>query len=199
MSTLAERLVDFITAVGGDVNALTNALAGKAQNCNVQIFYTSGTWTKPANAKSVWVGLVGAGGAGGSGRCDAAGTARGGGGGGSGGCYSFATFDAAGLGATETVTVSGAPNGGTGVSTAATNGNAGTSGGASSFGTTVRVQGLGGNSGGGGGSGAAGSAGAGKTGGFGPAAAANQGKRRLNHFYPPALLCSLICWNPLFV
>src|SRR3990167_3117623 len=68
-------------------------------------FTASGTWTKGADTTGVRVEVIGAGGGGGGGISGAAGTARNGGGGGGGGAIAMATYDAADLGATETITI----------------------------------------------------------------------------------------------
>jgi hypothetical protein len=116
---------------------------GSATPTNVQVFTSSGTWTKPAGAKAVRVRLLGGGGGGGSGRRGAAASNRNGGGGGAGGGFHEISFDAATLGATETVTVGAGGSGGLGAATDNTNGSNGALGNASSFGAWVTVQGGG--------------------------------------------------------
>lgn len=117
---------------------------------DVQQFTTVGssTWTKPAGAKVVEAILIGGGGGGGSGRKGLTSTARSGGNGGGGGAYSVALFNATDLAATVTVTVGAGGTGGAAQTTGTTNGNAGTRGGASSFGAYLYAvggnQGLGG-------------------------------------------------------
>lgn len=148
----------------GRVTALASVAAagGSATPTDVQVFTTSGTWTKPSGAKSVNILCIGGGGGGGSGRraTTASGTVIvGGGGGAAGGGWTNRTVSASLLGTTETVTVGTGGAGGAAQTTNDSNGNSGTLGGSSSFGTWIfaagGVQGSGGNNvGGSGGSGA---------------------------------------------
>jgi hypothetical protein len=110
--------------------ALTSSLT------DTQIFTSNGTWTKPAGAKMVHFIVIGGGGGGGSGRRDNAATNRCGGGGGGGGGISVGWLNESAFGATEVVTVGAGGAGGTARTTIG-NGNAGSSGGASSIGTVV--------------------------------------------------------------
>lgn len=110
----------------------------------VEVFTSSGTWTKPSGTTSIEVWVVGGGG-GGSG---IASSATGGGSGGGGGGATYKRFTT-GIGTTETVTVG-------------TGGAGGTSGGAGSVGVTSTFMTLTGNNGAGGlsnGNGAAGGTG----------------------------------------
>ena len=113
--------------------ATQTALDNKANLTNVQVFLSSGTWTKPAGARYIEMFCMAGGGGGGSGANVASGTAAAGGGGGAPGGVSFRAFDAASLPATLTVTVGAF---GTGGATKTTDGagNAGTAGGISSVG-----------------------------------------------------------------
>lgn len=92
---------------------------------DIQTFTANGTWTKPTDAKSVWVRMVGGGGAGGGAPTNAIGSCAMGAGGGAGE-YGEGWFDASTLAATVAVTIGAA---GTGVS-----GTTGNNGGTTSFG-----------------------------------------------------------------
>jgi hypothetical protein len=125
------------------------------------VFSSGGTWTKPANAKRVRVQLWGAGGGGGAGGRGAAGVLVAGGGGGGGGSHGAFEFDAALLGATETVTIGAAGNSGASASVDNSTGGNGGSGGSTSFGVWATAFGGGGGVGGSQGAGATGNAGGG--------------------------------------
>jgi hypothetical protein len=124
---------------------------------NIQVFTSSGTWTKPDGAKVVETILLGGGGGGGSGRCDVAGTVRCAGGGGASSLIVTRTFDASLLTSTVAVTVGAGGLGAAGKTTVG-DGNPGTNGGDTTFGTYLKALGGGGGQGGTASSGTGGSA-----------------------------------------
>ena len=120
------------------------------------------TWTKPAGCRFVMVCCIGSGGSGGSGRKGAASTARSGGAGGAGAGLSILNLAADLLAATVQVFVGQGLAPGAAVTTDSTNGNAGTTGQVSNFGTYLTT--INNASGGNGGTNAAGGNAAGGTG-----------------------------------
>ena len=146
-SLLVDADVDAAAAIAqSKISGLTDALAAKAAQAQVDVYSTPGTftWTKPAGAKSVNVVVISGGGGGGSGRKAGVGSQASGGGGGGGGSYSVRDIAASLLGATEAVTVGSGGTGGASVTANNTNGTAGVAGGNSSFGTWIQVTGGGG-------------------------------------------------------
>lgn len=116
--------------------------------CDIQVFTSSGTWTKPTvqTPKAVFVRCIGGGGGGGGGESGTTGTNRAGGSGGNAGGFVERWFRASDLSATETVTIGagGAGGAGGGDGGGSGNGSNGTSGGDTTFGTTARVKAGGG-------------------------------------------------------
>ena len=144
-SLLVDADVDAAAAIAqSKISGLTDALAAKAAQAQVQVFTTSSTWSKPDGAKTVTIYAVGGGGGGASGCASATGTQAGGGGGGGGGARTFVTIDAAFLGGSETVTVGLGGNGGASRAANAGAGAIGISGTASAFGLWVYANGGGG-------------------------------------------------------
>lgn len=100
---------------------------------DVQLFLSSGTWTKPPNATVVRLIGIGGGAGGGSGRRGSTATVRCGGGGGQGAGMNDMIVPASVFNATEPVTIGAGGIGGAAVTTDNTDGNAGGLGGSTIF------------------------------------------------------------------
>lgn len=110
---------------------------------DIQVYTSgSGTWTRPSTGNLVDIICIGGGGGGGSGRRGGATNAYGGASG-AGGGYSRITLKRTDLGATESYVVGAGGAGGAAVTSDTTNGNIGTVGGASNFGTWIKSGGGG--------------------------------------------------------
>jgi len=145
-SLLVDADVDPAAAIEqSKISGLTDALAAKAAQAQVDVYATAGTftWIKPANAKAVNVVVISGGGGGASGRKAGVSSQASGGGGGGGGSYSVRDIAASILGSTETVVVGSGGTGGASVAINTTNGTAGVAGGNSSFGNWMQVSGGG--------------------------------------------------------
>ena len=155
----ASRLLGRGSASGsGDVQELTigtgltltgtELTASGGAQVQVDTFTSSGTWTKPAWAKKVSVFVMSGGSGGGSGRRGATTTARAGGGGGAGNSFASLIGLESSFTSTVSVTVGAGGTGGASVTTDSTNGNPGSAGGASSFGSYIASGALTGGGGG---------------------------------------------------
>jgi hypothetical protein len=127
------------TLVGTTLNIPEYAGGGGSTPIDIQLFTSSGVWTKPAGATIVEVYLVSGGGGGGSGRRGATLTARYGGGGGASGAMAAVKLQASALGTTENIWLGVGGNGGAAITVNDTNGNPGTAGSGSLFGGTGTV------------------------------------------------------------
>lgn len=130
---------------GWQILAGTGSVTG---NFTFSVFYSSGTYTKPAGIKMAHVVCVGAGGGGGAGRRGAAGTNRGGGGGGGGGAVTSLIIPESSLSPSVSVTIGAGGTGGTATTSDDTTGANGASGGSTSFGGSIIAAGGGGGTGG---------------------------------------------------
>lgn len=125
-------------ALGGFT--LTVPATGTASLGSSATLYTPGTttWNKPAGCTVVTIWMIGGGGGGGSGRFGSTGTASSGGGGGAPAGWAQAiAFPASMLPSSVTVVCGAKGTGGAAQTVASTNGNPGTVGGNSTFGTTT--------------------------------------------------------------
>lgn len=147
-SSNANALVNFSA---GDKQVWIDAPASwltKVDASSVTDFSSSGSYQQPAAATFIEVWGYGSGGGGAAGRRGAAGTLRTGGGGGGGGSLVIRRFKVSELTFPVTVTIGAGGAGGAAVTANDTNGNAGSIGGNSTFGSYVTAYGGGGGVGG---------------------------------------------------
>jgi hypothetical protein len=142
-------------------------LALKAEKVDVQVFPSSGTWTKPAGAKFVDAFLRGAYGGGGGGARVTAGTACSGGGAAGGPAFIYARYQASDLPSTVSIVVPAGGSAGVGATVDNTAGTDGIAGGVATFGDTLDFGLYAHGSGGGAGGQVAGNSGGGSSGGNG--------------------------------
>lgn len=123
---------------------------GKPVGTQVNNYSSSNTWTKPTGCKTVTVIVIGGGGGGGGGSYidnSTHNSGSGGGGGGAGG-RSQETLDCASISGTVSITVGSGGSGGSAQSSLPANGNTGSPGNQSSFGSYLKANGGGGGQGG---------------------------------------------------
>jgi len=119
-----------VTLIYDGTNFQMQSQVGNILSVDIQLFTTSGTWTKPTGAKKVQVEAWGGGGSG-----SKSNAGSGGAGGGGGGEYRTAWFGASSLGSSETITIG---TGGIVISATGTNGDIGV---ASTFGSLLTANG----------------------------------------------------------
>jgi hypothetical protein len=144
----AERVLTPGTGLEGADGGAGAAYTLTTKTPHLATFTTSGTWNKPSGYRFHRVICIGGGGGGGSGRYDTSGTCAGGSGG-SGGGISECIFADADLPSSVAVTIGAGGNGAAAQSTVGQNGNNGTPGGDTNFGTYLSGKGGGRGNGGG--------------------------------------------------
>lgn len=94
----------FSTNVSGQLTQILNSAGAANNNTNVQVFYSNGTWTKPASGNWTRIICIGGGGGGGDGATTAS-NQRCAGAGGAGGGYTVVDMPTSSLNSTESVIV----------------------------------------------------------------------------------------------
>lgn len=153
-STIENIAEDMVIDIGGvaitfiydgttwEIYSQVGAISATASpSAAVSTFTSSGTYTVPTTATFVQVEAWGAGGGGGSGRRGISTTTNYGGGGGGGGAYTTRTFLTSELTPTVAVTIGAGGGGGAGILIDSTNGNKGSTGGNSTFGSYLTAYG----------------------------------------------------------